>query len=469
LTVKTAYKHRFITALIGAALIGSLALAGCDLDVGDLNNPGIDELEDNPTRVTVGAACTGLLIGTRGNYSAANGFVVQLGILGREAFNFDAADPRYVGELLTTALNPGSPFGGNFWAIQYANIRLSNIILHAVDNVADYSDEERSAIRGFAKTIQALDLLNVEVTHDTNGIVIDTDREIDAELAPLVDPPEAYTFIAGLLDDGAADLAAGGAAFPFELSSGFRGFTDPASFRTFNRALAARVKIYQKDYAGALAALAESFIVDDPAMLTAAGMQLGTYHAYSIGSGDTPNGLINPNIWAHPSLLADAQVGDLRAAAKLVTVDPGGGSPTTGLASTLAFTMYTLPNSPTPIIRNEELILLKAEAQWFNGMTAEALNELNLVRSISGGLGNVNATTDADFTTALLYERRYSLMFEGGHRWIDVRRFGLTDLLPLDPITDGEEVRNLRYPLPKAECDARGGAETEPRCGLSSL
>ena len=39
--------------------------------------------------------------------------------------------------------------------------------------------------------------------------------------------------------------------------------------------------------------------------------------------------------------------------------------------------------------------------------------------------------TEAEFVTALLRERRYSLLFEGGHRWIDYRRFGRLSQLPL--------------------------------------
>jgi len=53
--------------------------------------------------------------------------------------------------------------------------------------------------------------------------------------------------------------------------------------------------------------------------------------------------------------------------------------------------------------------------------------------------------------TALLYERRYSLLFEG-QRWNDHRRFGLLNLLPLDQ--PGQFVAKV-MPIPQAECDAR--------------
>jgi hypothetical protein len=97
-------------------LAATLAAApACELDVPDLNNPSITDLTENPTAAGVSAACTGLLIGNRRNHAAANGYVAQLGILGREAYNFDQADPRFIGELLQGSLSAGSPFGGNFW------------------------------------------------------------------------------------------------------------------------------------------------------------------------------------------------------------------------------------------------------------------------------------------------------------------------------------------------------------------
>jgi hypothetical protein len=225
------------------------------------------------------------------------------------------------------------------------------------------------------------------------------------------------------------------------------------------------------DYATALTALSTSFLVDMPAPpappLSLDTLNVGVYYTYTTKSGDATNGLVNPNIFAHPSVTSDAQAGDLRLARKVATAKNDDGTPKTGmgagLSSTTVFTMYTSPSSSVPLMRNEELLLLKAEALYFTGNKAGAITELNLVRSTSGGLAALAPTTDdATFTTELLYERRYSLLFEGGHRWLDLRRFGRTMDLPLD---DPKFQRNVRYPFPLAECNARPG---EPRCLLGS-
>src|SRR4051794_13166795 len=122
-------------ALALCGILGALALPACDLDIPDLNNPGLEQLENNPTVASINAAATGLLVGNRGGKSATTGLVNQLGILGRESYDFDPNDGRFVTELIQGNLQKGSPFGGVFWGGNYANIRLGNIILHGLDKL----------------------------------------------------------------------------------------------------------------------------------------------------------------------------------------------------------------------------------------------------------------------------------------------------------------------------------------------
>jgi starch-binding outer membrane protein, SusD/RagB family len=464
--------HKLRLTSFALAGLAATVLTACDLDVPDLNNPGLDELlQNNPTPDAINAACTGLLIGNRRNHAAAFGYVDILGILGREAYNFDTADPRFVGELLGGNLNPGSPFGGGFWAQPYANLRLANVALAAVDkiNVELLPEVNKQGIRGFIHTIQALDLLEVIVTRDTNGAVIDTNRDVDGPLGPIVDKDATFTEIKRLLDAAAMELAAGGTAFTFLLSSGYAGFNTPPTFREFNRAIRARVAAYRGEYADVLTALDESFIDETPM----ADLDNGVYYVYSTKTGDITNGLLNPNIFVHPSIEADAQMNgamvDARFTSKVAEVedpDDAGSSPgsTMGvtLMSSLKFTMYPDPDSRVPLIDNEELILLKAEALFFTSETVLANTTLNIVRTRAGNLVAVPVTTDpATFTDQLLYEREFSLLFEG-HRWIDMRRFNRVMDMPLD---DPAFKRNVRFPIPLPECNAR---PSEPACELGS-
>jgi hypothetical protein len=438
-----------------APVAALLMASGCrDLVVPDYNNTSIDDLQFNPTPVKIAQAAQGLLVGTRVQQGVQNGYVSLLGIIGRESYNFDPADPRFITEMLIGPLDPGSPaFGANLFAFPYRNIRNANILLAAVDIVPLLSDAQKEAVRGFAKTIQALDYLYVINTRDDLGAPLDVNRGPLEEPAPLATKAEIFANIARLLDEGLTHLQAGGSVFPFELSPGFAGFDSTATFATFNRALKARVEVYRGNHASALSALNASFL-DTGAPLT-----LGAYHSFSTASGDLVNALHDPGgraILAHPSLVTDAQnkpdgTRDNRLQQKVAPLP----EPRTVQDITAAhlFTIYTSNTAPIPIIRNEELILLRAEARYFSGDQVGALNDINFIRTTSGGLAPRGPfVSNDDFITELLYQRRYSLMFEGGHRWIDARRHGRLSTLPLALPTHRV---HTRFPFPEAECLAR--------------
>ena len=297
-------------------------------------------------------------------------------------------------------------------------------------------------------------------TRDDLGAVITVAEDPTGDPEPIADRAAVFTRIVALLDEAQGHL--GGATFPSDLTfpSGFDGFDTAAEFLTFNRALKARVDVYMGNYAAALTSLGASFI--DPA----GDMQLGVFYNYGTGSGDAVNNLFDPSnliILAHTSIETDAQLQtdgvtlDQRFVDKTLSVptvtDQGG----LGLSSDLAFNMYTSATAPATIIRNEELILLRAEANLQLTNLALASADLNILRGAAGmaniDLSTMTATEQVD---ELLYNRRYSLLYEG-HRWIDMRRHGrLNDLLD-DPALQV----HARFPFPQSECNARVPAPSE--------
>ncbi|NVJ05818.1 RagB/SusD family nutrient uptake outer membrane protein [Myxococcus sp. AM001] len=430
-----------------------LGLSGCgSMDVPDLNNPSLDDFRERPTRPAVLTAATGLLVGHRVGVAAPNGYVAQLGIIGREAYVFDPSDPRSVNELLGPTLDPGGPaFGGNHWTNPYLNIRNANALLDSLDKVPNTPDTDKEGIRGFAKTIQALDFLVVINTRDTHGAPIDVNLPI-GELAPIVGKEAVFERIAALLDEGHAHLANAGDAFPFQLSPGFAGFNTPTTFQQFNRALAARVAVYRGRYAEALTALSQSFLNQN------APLDQGVFHAYGTNSGDTDNGLISVNVFAHPSNVTDAELQedgtvDDRVNRKLTRLEQAKVEAGGKLRTEWRFRIYPSNNSPVHIIRNEELILLRAEANIGERNFGPAADDLNFIRTTSGRLPPKLDITEDNALDELLKQKRFSLLFEGGHRWIDLRRYGRLDTLPRE--IDAEIAPHERFPIPAAEMDAR--------------
>lgn len=459
----------------------ALAAAGCgDLNAPNFNAGDLEELQNNPTRASIGAAVTGLTITTRQVYAEDdNDMVAMVGILGRENYVLDVADPRFVSEMLAGELQAGSPaFGGNFWGRPYENVRLSEIILQGVDAVgpAELTDPEKNAVRGFVKTWKALDLLVIAVTRDDNcdgslgcPITVEEDPE---ELAPVVTIDQVYGEIESLLDEGLTDLESASADFPFEMHNGFSGFDTPATFTEFNRALAARVDAYiasKFDQPGKWQEVLDN--LDDSFMQLGGDFETGVYHVYGSGSGDVTNGLFqpsaDPNYRAHPSFrdsaraqedgelidLPDDETPDQRFLDKSRTVDF---RTFQQVGSDIGFTLYETIDAPVPVIRNEELLLLAAEAHIGMNQPDQAEPFLNDVRTRSGGLpeADLESMDQEGQITELLYDRRYSLWAEGGHHWIDLRRYDRIDHLPLD--LEGH-FRNARYPIPVDEQLARGG------------
>jgi hypothetical protein len=439
------------TKRLALALSSILSLSACTFDVGDLNRPGLDQVLGNPTPAAISALATGLVAGSRADIATRIGYVSELGILGRESLVLTISDDRFVTELLNGAsLDPSTPnFGGNFWVTEYANIRDANLLIDALPSVSGLTDPEKEAVRGFAKTMMALDLLKVINTHDINGAAIDVDLPI-GQLAPIVGKDAVFTRIALLLDQAQTHLAAASPAFPFPLGNGFTSFSTPAQFIQVNRALAARVAVYRGQFASALIALAASFLD------TAAPLSLGVYHAFGNGSGDAQNNLNTTDIVVHPSIITDAELKadgtiDNRVAAKTVAL----AKPVTflGETSSWGFTMYPNTDTPVAIIRNEELILLRAEANIGLGNLGAAKVDIDFIRRTSGGLGPSTGPANID---ELLKQKRYSLLFEGGHRWIDARHYGKLGTLPIDQPSVPQRVQP-NFPIPQPEVAARGG------------
>ncbi len=444
---------------VAALVIGAGA---CDFNISDPNNP--PQIGPNPSQPVVAAAVTGIIIAARSN---AAGWNLDAGILGREAFRFDGSDPRFITELLQGPLDPGSgAFGGNFWTQHYAAIRSSNNLLNVIGTASALSAQEQNATRGFAETMQAYSFLMVLMAHTEDSIPVAVNVPVTAAPAPFVSNDSAHTFVSALLDSANAHLAAAGsAAFPFSLPSGFTGFTTPTTFQKFNRALKARVEVYRGSrgcaacYTAALTALAASFI-DTSAT---ADLNAGVFFNFSTNSGDAANPLFqNPQTgenFVHPSIRDSVETktgggNDNRYTAKVVS-RPQVSAGVPPLSSDLGWIRYNTASSPVPIIRNEELILMRAEANNAAPNALAAANDINYIRVHSGGLavdGTLVGGTQAHVLNAILRERKYSLLYEG-HRWVDMRRTGRLAQIIIDRPSVDKVFPTL--PIPQSEVLAR--------------
>ena len=408
--------------------IGILSLTSCELEGGEsLNGASTSSISEDLSRGELPQAMSGILSDMR---VGLNTQVDVQSILGREYYYFTNSDPRFEGDVVTGNLDDNTFYTTTPWAARYAAVKNINLALSGLANTtSDFSDQEIAATRGVLNTLKAHELLMLSNNQFENGIRIEVSDPDN--LGAFVSYNEALTSIADLLSSAASDLGSGGSSFPFSLTSGFSNFDTPSGFLKFNKGLMARVEAYRGNYSSVLTALNGSFM-DMSGSLTD-----GVYYTFSLSGADIANPLFialnqaaNVRV-AHSSFTSDALANDNRVNKVVLRDSPREAS---GLVGTHDVWIYKSNVDNVPILRNEELILLYAEANMASN-PGDAIDAINLVRD-AAGLGVYTGAQTADaLEDEILFQRRYSLFGES-HRWVDMRRFNRLGELPNDRATD---------------------------------
>ena len=441
--------HRL--SIISILLLG-LLFVGCNVvnieDRPDPNNSELGAVIQNPTRSEINTLVTGTESSLRTDLRI---YHINMGMIGREMYRFLASEPRNTQDLLgggSSELDAGSFYTTRPWAAFYASIRNANILIQSANSVegGTLSDAEKQGVMGFANTIKAYEYLMALTMMNENGIRLQNPTN-PQEVGTLLSKQDAFNEISRLLDEAAASLSNAGESFSFSLSDGFEGFRTPGTFLEFNRALRARVAVYEGNFDEALGFVDNSFVD------ASADLGNGVYHIYS--TADLLNPVFaNPQAGAgdswvvHPSFVADAEEGDNRVVGNKAILRESEAT-LDGLSSKYGLFVYKTQTAPFPIIRNAELLLIRAEGN-INGSTpnfAAAVQDLNVIRNAAGLPDYTGPLTQEALNDEMLRQRRYELFFEG-HRWIDMRRYDRLDELPLD--REGDNVW-VSFPLPETE------------------
>lgn len=101
------------------------------------------------------------------------------------------------------------------------------------------------------------------------------------------------------------------------------------------------------------------------------------------------------------------------------------------------------------VLRLAEQYLIRAEARAQQNNSIGARDDLNAIRN-RAGLPNTSAFTREELLEAILHERRIEFMLEHGHRWFDLKRLGMAEIV-LAPIKPGWKPTDILLPLPETE------------------
>ena len=410
-----------------------------------------------------------------------------------------------------TGLTPIPNADGSPWDNEYRGVGTALAVIAAVPNAAPaYTAQQAEAIVGMAETIEALELMVVAEAHDTLGMPIHT--AANGTPGPVYCNPDAWKQIVALLDTANDSLnAAGSTAIPVKLPAGFASVsamagpsTKAGSFASFNRALAGKAGLelayaIARNGKGSPTPLtpgspdptaltrADSAITAsalyDPAGLTpptAGGFKEGSdgvYWDFSSTSGDQVNPVFNQlGVWVTLKyFVADVDtLNDARWKAKFIPQPKDFPLQITAdafMAWGDLYDYYSSDATPMPIIRNEGLVLDRAQIQLGLGNLAEAVTLINDVHTGAGGFGSglTIAPTYTAVRDSLLKEERISTVFElSSDRVISLRMYGLQAIAdttwsstsnppPGGPVAD---LHTTVIPVPVSEIEGRGGTYT---------
>jgi hypothetical protein len=460
--------HRRTLALIAGV---GLAAMGCkdSTSVGDLNNVSSAAVAGGLNAQLNGLLVTGQLNSTRGDLDSR--YIVFSESMARDFYRLDNAENRYITETIGGPADYSGFLGGGAFSQFYVTVRAGNTILNALPTAKGLGPTEVSATKGLVRTFNALALYRALELRDSLGIAIDVNHPIEDPPAAFVCKPNALASISASLDSAAADLAAGGAAFPFTLPAGFSSngaFNTPATFLRINRAIKGKVELYrglsrQKPNAASFAAAVTALTTAIGAAPTSAsGLAVGLYNTYSTNAGETRYPIADANIFLNPAVGDSVQAGDLRAA-KILTVASKSLFGVTSKYKTILTDPANLTR-PAPIIKVAEMLLLRAQAYIELNDLASATADINTVRTLDGGLAPIaQPATKAAAIDAVLYEKRYSLLAESAHRLVDLRAYSRFNAIQMKSELTGDIFQST-LPIPKRELDTRGVTAITPTC-----
>ena len=494
------------------ALVAGAALLSLPLACKDSAVPYYTAPTSVPVSVTgIQNAATGLFGQLRTDQFL---YMIYTAGYARDAYIFISFDAAFVTELAGVQQYANSDFySTGVWTREFTNAKQANEIIAAVPKVSDYSSAQASAIIGVMQTIKALNFMYIAETHDTTGVPLYT--IVNGITDPFYCNKDVWAYIVALLDSGNANLtAAGSIPLPLTLPAGFGPVSATAapstasgSFASFNRALAGKAGL-QLAYAIARAtagtaptpasagspsaaillhadsALLSSALYDTAAIAPPVAGPFsvdahGVYHTYSAQSGDLTNGVNQYYNQLAPTqdLIADVDTAnDLRWKNKFTpnptTVQQL--APYNAAAAGFAFLPYATVGGPEPIVRAEELALVRAEIQLGLGNFANATALINAVRHQAGNVGPVTpAANYVAVRDALMKELRISTVLEGSaDHIIAIRMWGMaavsdtTWIASSGPDVAGQpggtkvDYHTVNAPIPFSEIQGRGGSVT---------
>ena len=463
-----------------AALAGALVLCGACKD--SLNAPSQDQIVAG-TAQPVQNLVTGIVAQDRIQATRFS-YLLYPETEARNSVRVDPNEPRFISELIAVPIDPSDFIGGSGWNDGYTTIRAVNQLIVS-PSLATFSAGDKAATLGFVQTIKAIDYIREVQLRDSLGAVIQSQNASKPD--PFRTKGAVLAYVSALLDSAYTSLTASGvsAAVPFALPSGYmlnNDYTQTANLALVNRGLKGEVEVYRaldhqspcaSCFATAITAL-NAALSGVSATPSASDLAAGPYYQFNPSAPESfSNPLVDNHIFLTDNFVQSIMPGDARSSK--IEKSASASSQVSGLQLTYRDPvtdpgMLSNLTHPIPIVRNALFFLLRAQAEAESGDLASATADVNAVHTGEGGLAPYAAFTSlAAARQAILYEYRYSFIYEGPYYLVTARQYGIITKayvtqpgmpsVSSDP-THATDPLQVAFPIPANEVAARSGNVT---------
>lgn len=352
---------------------------------------------------------------------------IYLGCYADELISYQSANSDLT-QLYQLSLNPQSKIAKTLWDTTYNQIYSVNAVLEGLSRSPAIPESGKKQLRGEGLFIRAMLHLYLTETYGDIPYISGTDYQVNQHVTKVA---KAVIYQLSRRDiDEATEL------LPATAPPGQR--IRPTKMAAY--ALRARVALYEKDWENAV--IFSTKVLSDTSYktesdLTKVFLKGSTSAIWQLqaltGQSNAKEGFTYILATAPPSVVSlrtefvdSFEPADLRKTLWVKSIKD-----TQQRTYFYPFKYQQRTTTPSSleysvVLRTEELMLIRSEANLRLQRTSEALADLNQLRS-RAGLGALQIQSPDVLAAAILNERRHELFTEYGHRFIDLKRFGRTD------------------------------------------
>jgi hypothetical protein len=348
----------------------------------------------------------------------------------------------------------------NLWKAAYSYIYQCNICIAGLEKSTGVSDEVKKRLTGEVQFVRALCYFHLVNLYGDVPLVLSTNADVNAVL-PRSAADDVYAQII-------TDLQSAGTLLTNDFAN-----TTPSQLAA--QALLARVYLYRQSWN--LAETNASSVINAGKYK----LQSDLNTVFKSNSTETifqwvpvavnmnasegnifipPTPAIRPVYKVCAVLLTAFETGDLRKSSWIKTVTVSG--------QTYSYPYkYKIYNSSTPgeyniVLRLAEQYLIRAEARAQQNNVADAVADINVIRTRAGLPPFSSAISKDQCLLAIEQERRVELFTEWGHRWFDLKRTNRADAVLSALKGANWQSTDRLYPIPQSERETDANLDQNP-------